>query len=172
MACDVTAGTLEQFLAQTTRSTSRTAMSVRAAIVTVAIALFVGACATSNGSSPGAVTSQSEVQPNAEPSLPNADTQPLEQGITYVLRLNLHCGMKYIYNVDGRNWETSNSPYNGTGRMPTVLRDALVDPNESVSPVLVAQVELLSDDELLLKVPEGDLSVTYRPSSVGIEPCA
>jgi len=142
----------------------------RIATAAVIASVLLGACVPRNAPPSSALTSSSMAHPIDASSMANAG-KDLEQGTAYALGLNLHCGMKYIFGVDGRNWETSNPPYDGTGKIPAVLRDSLVDPNESVSPVLAAHVELLGDDELLLTSADGKVSVIYYPAAGEIQPC-
>lgn len=86
-------------------------------------------------------------------------------------RFFIHCGMRYLRNVDGRNWETTESPYDGVGPFPDELRPAFEDPNEAVSPVVLGSIHMTTDDSLVFRVRNSDLAVTYRPTAASIPPC-
>ena len=86
-------------------------------------------------------------------------------------RFFIHCGMRYIRNIDGRNWETTEPPYDGVGPFPDELRQAFVDPDEAVSPVVLGSIEITAGDALVFRVRNSDLTVTYRPTTATIPPC-
>jgi hypothetical protein len=94
----------------------------------------------------------------------------LEVGVPHGYLFPLHCGMRYISDVDGRNWETPDPPYDGVGPVPETLRDFYTNPNESISPVVVGIVELAEPDVLEFKV--GKTAVRYTPTTAEIPGCA
>ena len=86
-------------------------------------------------------------------------------------RFFIHCGMRYLQNIDGRDWETTESPYDGVGPYPEELRQAFLDPNEAVSPIVMGTIEITTGDTLVFRVRNSDLTIIYRPTTVTIPPC-
>ena len=94
----------------------------------------------------------------------------LEVGVPHGYLFPLHCGMRYISNVDGRNWETPDPPYDGVGPVPDTLRDFYTDPRESISPVVAGILKLVEPDVLEFQV--GSLTIRYTPTTTEIPGCA
>jgi len=87
-------------------------------------------------------------------------------------RFFIHCGMRYIRNIDGRNWETDESPYDGVGPFPDELRQAFLDPNEAVSPVVLGSIEITAADTLVFRARNSGLTVVSHPTGANIPGCA
>ncbi|NIA26336.1 MAG: hypothetical protein GWP04_12365 [Gammaproteobacteria bacterium] len=119
---------------------------------------------------PAASTTPTAPGQEASDQLPPLPAGTLEMGIQYRYRFGIHCGMRYIEGADGRNWETERPPYDGVGRFPDALRAHLENPNESISPVVVGSIELISAD--LLEFRAGDVVVRYGPTTSEIPGCA
>ena len=128
----------------------------------VLMAVVVAAC--------GAGSAGPSTTPPAAPSTSTTTNTAASVGDPY--RFFIHCGMRYIQNIDGRNWETTEPPYDGVGPFPDELRQAFLDPDEAVSPIVLGSIEITADDTLVFRVRNSDLTVTYRPTTATIPPCA
>lgn len=95
----------------------------------------------------------------------------LELGRLYRYDFFIHCGMRYLQAIDGRNWETSTPPFE-TGRYPDSWRQAFTNPRESISPELAGTLQLISDDLLEFLVPGFNIDATYTPTTAEIPGCA
>lgn len=139
----------------------------------VVVALVAAACGGTGGGNTGgddtatATVAGSQAVTDRLPLLPG---ESLEVGVQYQYRFGIHCGMRYIEGVGGRNWETDNPPYDGVGRFPDALRAEFVNPNESISPVVAGSIELISAD--LLEFRAGDVVVRYEPTTTEVPGCA
>ena len=96
----------------------------------------------------------------------------VEAGVTYTFRFGLHCGMRYIPNLNGVNWAADELVYDGVGRVPEAYQAFLVDPDEVISGVLRTHLTLTAHGDIELTLPDGSLVSTYQPTEVEIPGCA
>lgn len=112
-----------------------------------------------------------DLTPTSE-ALPPLPAGSLETGVPYGYLFQIHCGMRYLEDIDGRDWQTDQPPYDGFGPFPDQLRQAFENPNESISPVVVGTIELVSDNILEFRARNSDLVVPYEPTKTNIPGCA
>lgn len=145
---------------------------LRGPLMAAATIIVVSACASGDAVPP---TSRPISTPTVQslaglrPVLAGMD---LEEGVPYSYRFQLHCGMKYLADLDGVDWVTLEPLYDGVGRLPGAFEEFLVDPGEVISPVLRTQITLVTEDELELTLPDGTFVSTYRPTDDEIPGCA
>lgn len=158
-------------------------------VLALGIALLVSACSstpTSTDANLPEAAEETELVPSPEPvpatrrdptqfSIGLVSVSPgmtIDVGTEYLHLFRIHCGMRYIEDLNGTNWKTDRPLYTGRGGWPDGFRQFFSDPNESVSPVLRTHITLISNDELHLTLPDGTYESTYHPTDEDVPPCA
>ncbi len=145
----------------------------------IGIALLAGACTVTQPESPATSTRQGptttkwpDTRQLSEGLEVAVGGSTLTLGVAYLYRFGIHCGTRYIWELNGTNWETDEVIHSGTGRWADDLRQFFTNPNEAISPELRTHLTLVAEDELLLTLPDGSLPSTYRPTGKEPIPCA
>lgn len=133
--------------------------------------LVIASCTTGQVATTDTRVVSSPVDPSAglETVVPG---EALQKGVSYVYRFPIHCGMKYVPDLNGTNWATDQPLYGGTGQWPSGFKEYFVDPQEAISPVLRTHLTLISGQELQLTLPDGTRPSVYHPTEDEVPPCA
>lgn len=133
--------------------------------------LIIAACTTAQV----ATTDTQAGSPPVDPSAGLETVGPgeaLQEGVSYLYRFPIHCGMKYVPDLNGTNWATDQPLYGGSGQWPSGFKEFFVDPQEAISPVLRTHLTLIGGQELQLTLPDGSRPSVYHPTEEEVPPCA
>lgn len=134
----------------------------------LAVMLGAAACATSTGST----TTNTDTRQLSEGLAGVSAGATVDPGVEYLYAFGIHCGMRYIEDINGVNWATDRPLYIGSGSWPESFRQFFVNPEEAISPVLRTHITLIGADELVLTLPDGSKASTYTPTTDEVPPCA
>lgn len=132
----------------------------------VVVALLAGSCSYSSDPQTAVLTAEGPVP---ETLSTGAD---LVEGTEYTFRFQIHCGTEWLGEFNGIVWRTDDIIYDGVGRTPDHLSQFFVDPQNTISPELSTLITLTAADEIVLQLPDGSETATYRPSNDERPSCA